>query len=177
MHHPRSVALAAACALGLSTLAAAAAWACVPQPLLSLEPSGSAPPGAEVTVKGNDISGATAEIRWNDPEGPLLAKVTGRSFAVPVKIPDVPEGLYTLMVIGRLTDGTVSGTGRASVLVTASGGSVGRSAVTPAPAVNGSSATSSGLSPGLAVAGAGLLALGAGCGVGFSRRNRRPPPQ
>ena len=169
--------IAASFLLGLP-LVAVAAWGCVPQPLLSLEPSGSAPPGTEVTVKGADISGATAELRWNDPEGPLLAKTSGRTFSVPVKVPEVPEGLYAIMVIGRLTDGSVSGTGRASLLVTAADGSAKHSADAPAPDTRKtSSGSSSGRSAGLAAAGAGLLGLGAVAGVAFSRRSRRAPAE
>lgn len=175
MHRTRWATLSVASA-AVPVCVAAAAWACVPQPLLSLDPSGSGPAGSEVTVVGNDISGASAEIRWNGPEGPLLAKASGRTFSVPVKVPDVPEGLYTLMVIGRLVDGTVSGTGRASFLVTGADGSVSGAAATASPSANVSSGTSSSdVSPGLVAGGAGLLGLGTAAGVALSRRTRPTP--
>ncbi len=92
------------------------ARACLPQPLISLQPKSSGPPGAEITVNARTINDR-AEIRWNAPDGPLLGTATGPAFSVPITIPDVPRGLYTLVVIERQPDGGLGSSGTAAVAV------------------------------------------------------------
>ncbi len=147
------------------------AWACVPQPLISVQPRASGPSGSDVTVEALAVSGA-AEIRWNGVDGPLLATATGPSFSVPVSLPDAPPGLYAIVVFERGADGSVGSSGRAAFQITGDAdqssavmqpappgppSSPGRSSFAPAPAA-------------LALAGAGLVIAGGLGGALLSRR-------
>lgn len=169
----------------LTAVGATVAWACVPQPLISLHPTSSGPPGAQVTVNALVINGR-AEIRWNSPDGPLLETATGPSFSVPITIPDAPSGLYGLIVVERDAGGALGSSGTAAFQVTAPGvaGST-ESGFTPQPdaglATNLSvpqpspRGTPLGL---LAAVGVGLLTLGGLGGVllGRSRSSTSIPP-
>ncbi|MDQ3825084.1 MAG: hypothetical protein M3325_04810, partial [Actinomycetota bacterium] len=81
-------------------------WACVPQPLVSVLPRASAPPGGRVTVQALAVTGVQ-EVRWNSVDGPKLADAVGPSFSTDVTVPDVPDGLYTIIVLERRPDGSV----------------------------------------------------------------------
>lgn len=158
--------LVAAAVAGL----AAAASACVPQPLLAVEPRASGPAGTELTVSARDVPGMTSEIRWNGAEGPVLARAESKQdFSVSVTVPDVDPGLYALIVIGRSTEGGVAGTGRAAFLVTDGNGN---SAPSAEPRTTGAREGTESSAVGLALGGAGLLVLG-GIGGGFLTRRRR----
>lgn len=106
----------AASAVGvLVLLGAAAAWACVPQPIISsVQPRASGQAGGQVTVVGDNFDQAPVEIRWNGVQGPLLGTSNGPSFSIPVTIPDDVEGLYVLTALSRQPGGGVGGTARAS---------------------------------------------------------------
>lgn len=86
------------------------AWACVPQPLLVLQPRASGPSGTEVTAAGASFGEGPVEIRWNALDGELLATGAGPSFSSPVRVPSSPEGVYTVMAIQRDAGGGISGT-------------------------------------------------------------------
>lgn len=104
--------------LQLLLVSASAAVACVPQPrLVSLVPMASGPSGMEVTVNGLGFDPGRAEVRWNGPEGELLATGNGQSFSLPIMIPDVPAGLYSVVVLSRDVDGGIGNTGTASFQV------------------------------------------------------------
>jgi len=144
------------------------AWACVPQPLVSLQPQGSGPAGTEVTVNGIALNGEV-EIRWNGSDGSLLATAKGPTISTKVKVPAADPGLYTVVVVERTKTGALGSSGRVSFLVTPGGPSVG--AVQPSPstvptgvAPSASKVKTEGVSPALAGAG-GVLLLGLG-GVG-----------
>lgn len=87
--------------------AGSTAWACVPQPILSIEPLASALPGARFSVAGERFSAGVLEVRWNGLDGPLLAGGSGPSIHAEVAVPEVPPGLYTVFGFNRGSDGTV----------------------------------------------------------------------
>lgn len=99
--------LLAAGGLTALTIWAAAAWACLPFPLVSIEPSGSGPAATEITVNGIDFGSGPTEVRWNGLNGPQLGTGEGPEFSTQVKVPDVPAGLYTVVVVVRGGDGEV----------------------------------------------------------------------
>ncbi len=157
-------------------MGASTAWACVPQPLITLSPQASGPAGGRVTVDGLAIEGAV-EIRWDAVDGPLLGKAMGPTFSAEVTIPEASEGLHAIIVAERRPDGGLGSTGRASYEVTAparSGEAMASSQGTTADATtstNTSSSTPPFASGGLLLAGgAGLLAVGAIGGAVLSRR-------
>lgn len=94
--------------LALALFWASVAWACVPQPLLAVVPRASGRPGAEVTVHGLSFGPGKVEVRWNALDGPHLADSTGPDFSVSVKVPEVPTGLYALVVLTRGPDGSIT---------------------------------------------------------------------
>lgn len=163
--------------LALGVVATATASACVPQArLVSLQPRPSGPAGSQVTVEGVGFDPGTAEVRWNGPGGTLLAIAEGPSFSVPIAVPDVPPGLYAVVVLMRLPDGGVGNAGSAAFDVTGEGAAGTRAPVTvattpPAPTASRPDPAPA-TSPILAMAaGAGILALGA---LGGARLARRP---
>lgn len=154
---------------------AGAAWACVPQPLVSVTPNASGPGGGEVTVDAVAVPGA-AEVRWNTFDGPVLARANGPTFSVAVTIPQVPDGLYGLIVIGRGPDAGVTATGRAAFHVTSGSGAQPQSAAPgqagrPTGEADGSSAGPS--FPFVFAGGAGLVLVGWVAGS-LLRGRRRP---
>lgn len=157
---------------------AGTAWACIPQPLATLEPRESGPAGSEVTVKALSVAGE-AEIRWNGADGPLLGKATGPNFSAPVKIPEAEPGLYTVVVLERAPSGVVGSTARASFLVTGPGGDATTGSAAPGTSGRRSepmsaaadNSSSEGVPLGAAVAaGMGLVGLGAIGGAAIGRR-------
>lgn len=172
---PVALAVTAVVVVALALLSAGGAWACVPQPLITLTPMASGPPGTEVTVNGYAINGQ-AEVRWNALDGPLLADALGPVFSVPIVVPEAEEGLYGLIVLERADDGSLGSTARAAFEVTAEPSSPAPVDTTTTPESPTTGAASSGASvpAGLAAAGAvGLLALGGAGGAALARR--RPP--
>lgn len=154
------------------------AFACAPQPLISLDPRASSGSGAAVGLDGLRFSVGPVEVRWNTVDGPLLATATGPDFHADVRIPEAPPGLYALVVLSRGADGSVGLLSRASFEVTDGSG---LPATTPARATGAPPARPAGGRSGLAVAGMlGAGALGGGTfGVWAgrrSRRGRRPSP-
>lgn len=129
-----------AAALGLVVLAGCAlilglqiaAWACIPQAkLVTVQPRSSSPAGSEVTINALGLDAGRAEIRWNAPDGKVLATATGPNFSAPLTIPDAPEGLYALVVLSRQADGSVGNTATASFQVGGSAGPGGQPAESP----------------------------------------------
>lgn len=153
--------------------AAGRAWSCVPQPLVTLQPQASGPSGSELTVDALAINGP-AEIRWNGVDGQRLGDGTGPVFSAVVTIPEVPPGLYSIVVIERQADGSVGSTGRAAFQVT--GPEPQSSPSSANGAVNNAITSHPGDSPGqspvaLLTVGAGLVALGGlGGALLFGRR-------
>ncbi|MGH9151540.1 MAG: hypothetical protein ACRD03_03830, partial [Acidimicrobiales bacterium] len=135
------------------------AWACVPQPrLVAVLPDSSGPPGTEVTVDGLGFDRGRAEVRWNSRDGALLASADGPDFSATITIPDVPAGLYALIVLSRQPGGAIGNTARAAFEVT---GPVATGDTTPttAPPTTAVASAPSSPAPGLNPwSGAGLVA-------------------
>lgn len=175
---PRRWRLASLLFLGVAGVAipGSEAWACVPQPLVTVTPKASGPPGTEFTVNGYAIAGR-AEVRWNALDGPLLASADGPVFSTTVTVPEVAEGLYSVLVLERSADGGLGSTGRASFEVTAvppTAPLTGNEG--PPSTASGASGVPAGSSipTGTAAAGAvGLLAVG-GIGGAVLARRRGP---
>lgn len=159
------------------------ALACVPlATLVSLEPSSSGAAGSRVTVQGLGFDANPIEIRWNGPDGPELGNSVGPNFSVPITIPEVPEGLYTVVVLSRLSQGNIGYAAGTSFQVTESGGSHEDNDSSTASTHSNSGGTTnigqpqSSVSLGIVmsvVVGAGLLLVGGLVGVLVSRQWRR----
>lgn len=149
------------------------AWACVPQPALSVQPLGSGPPGSRLTIEGANFDGGRVELRWNGLDGPLLGSGTGGSFTVPITIPDVPDGLYTLVALERRQDGSVGGVARAPFQLGRSTGSASTSTLPPAGVGDDQDSTSTVFPVTLGVPAAiAVLLVGAVAGAAIGRRRR-----
>lgn len=159
-------------ALVLELFIASGAWACVPQPIIFVQPRASGPPGSQVTVDGQNFESSRAEIRWNAFDGPLLAAATGPNFSASITIPPAPDGLYTLIALIREASGGIGGVTRAAFQV------VGPDGVKAGAApVTSRARASSGVSPALAAVGGGaLVALGGLGGLALTRRRGGPLP-
>jgi hypothetical protein len=152
------------------------AWACVPQPFISLRPDASGSSGEQVSAAGINFGDDTVDLRWNGIDGPLLAKAQGPSFSTSVTVPGASDGLYTILAIPRAPDGAVHGSVAAAVFQvvstgrarggtgTATGQRNTRSTTSPSGSLNAVAA---------AIGGAGLLVLGICAGLALSRRRRR----
>lgn len=57
-------------------------------------------------------------MRWDAPDGPRLGGATGPDFSTRVRIPKVPGGLYTLIVLERQQDGSIGNAASAPFEVT-----------------------------------------------------------
>lgn len=149
------------------------ARACVPQPLITLQPQASGPSGSEITVQALAVNGS-AEIRWNGVDGQRLGDGTGPVFSTAVTIPEAPPGLYSIVVLERQADGSLGSTGRASFEVTGPDGqsstAISESAASTTIASHDEGPSSDPAPVVLITAGAGLLVLGA---LGGSLLRRR----
>lgn len=155
-------------------------WACIPQArLVVVTPQASGAAGSQVTVQGIgfDAPPSSSEVRWNTVDGPMLAQATDADFSVPVTIPDVPPGLYSLLVMSRDADGVLANTGRASFQVTGTGSSEPVAPVGGSPVASAGSAAAKEAQdddgPNTLLLAAGALAIamvGGVAGAAFSRR-------
>jgi len=174
------LAVAALAVLSLAGAATQVAWACVPQPLVYLEPMSSGPAGSQVTVTAASING-DAEVRWNGAEGPQLAKASGPHFSAPVTVPaDAGPGMYAVIVLTRAPGGAVTGSGRAAFLVTGPGGATagaggGASGQPKAQAKQVSRSTKGVSGAGLVLGVLGVLAVGLVIGGVIGRQQKRAP--
>lgn len=153
-------------------------WACVPQPLVWVEPASSGPAGSEVEVHALSLSGGQAEVRWNGIDGEVLATGGGSELSETMTIPDAPPGLYSIILIERDANGAVGASGRAAFLVTdpsgpsePDSGETGTAVGDDAPAPQSSSSSLS--APVAWLGGAGLLVLGVLGGIVLSRNRGR----
>ena len=115
------VAVATLAAVAVALLAGTVAFACIPQArLVVISPKASGPGGSQVIVQGIgfDAAPSLSEIRWNSPDGPMLAQADNPDFALPVAIPAVPPGLYGIVVLSRGADGVLGNAARADFQVT-----------------------------------------------------------
>ncbi|MBW3614492.1 MAG: hypothetical protein KY439_04170 [Actinobacteria bacterium] len=84
--------------LAASVVFTTGAWACTPQASLNVDRS-SAPAGSSVTVLGDRwAQGQAVTIRWNDPEGPVLATAAAPKFSTALTIPsNASPGDYVIV--------------------------------------------------------------------------------
>ncbi len=179
----RWIGVASAATLAGVLAAAAAAWACIAGPLVTLNPS-QVTPGQEITVNAISLSRDTVVIRWNALDGPILATVdqlnpdprfptsntSGSIEGVKVRVPaDAKPGNYVLIVTqvdagGKMTQVptralvTVTGSGTAPIV----GPQVGtQSELRPAGLVEGDSvSTATKVLIALGVAGVAMFVAG-----------------
>jgi hypothetical protein len=92
--------IAMAAALGVASFA----WACTNFATINLSAS-SGGPGTDLLVKGEGAApSAPVVLRWDSRKAPVVAQVvtdSGGSFAVPVKVPALTQGVHVLLA----TDG------------------------------------------------------------------------
>ena len=167
--------VAASGPVAVAVVGGSIAWACVPQPLITLSPMASGTAGTEVMVNGYSVNGR-AELRWNALDGPLLATAQGPTFSAPVKIPPGAPGLYTVLVLQRDATGAIGSTGRAAFEVI-SDSPPPPGPVQPPTTVAAPRSSSTSVPAGTAaLGGAALLSLGAlGGTLAARRRSRRQP--
>ncbi len=161
-------------ALTLVVMATGLAFACVPQPLITLTPLASGPGGTQVSLQGVAFGAVPVEIRWNTLDGPQLATTQGPQISTTVTIPPSPDGLYSILAFERRTDGSVGSSARAAFEVTSIGSTL---PPVSTPATSGGvdrrpPKPSSGVSIGAASFGGALL-LAAGLLAGSLWRGRR----
>lgn len=156
---------------------ASVAFACSPMPRVYSVLPESASPGSTVTVEGREVgSPAPVEIRWNGVKGEVLATVTAGSngaFSVPVKVPDVAPGIYSLTLVapgvgaGRMAFEVTGSAATATAAPAARLWPTGTDGVIEAtPASNGTATA------GVALLSVGLVGLAAGTTVAVTRRRR-----
>jgi len=170
---------------------AGAAWACTSQPrLLAVSPIRERP-GEAVTITGEGVPAPVVAIRWNTLNGPKLAEVTPQagSFSTSIVVPDVAPGVYFVLVettagVARAAFEVAAGPGNRSAVSSLSGQGVetglwqgfGRNASGTGLADNAPSPRSGSNAPlaaGIALLGAGLVAMTGLGGVAYRGRRRR----
>jgi len=91
--------------MALIVVAGSFAWACTPQAHMQIIPPAFGPAGTQVAVTGGTAYGsAPVEVRWNSPDGPVLASVqsltaTQGVFHAQVTIPVVSPDVYYLVAV------------------------------------------------------------------------------
>lgn len=153
-------------------------YACVPQPFIAMHPLGSGAAGSQVNVDGQLFdNGTRIEIRWNATDGPLLGTAQSADFSVPVSIPSVAPGLYTVLALTRDPAGVQGSVARAEFLITGAS-QPSTTAVASAGSKRGTNDSSGGVSFASVSAAVGLVALGLIGGTMLSgRRTRRHPAE
>lgn len=115
-------------AVVIGVVLAAAAWACVSGPAMTLNP-GQAKAGAEVTLKGTQFNNARGDVilRFNSLEGAVLGAfpVSSGTISGAVTIPaGTAPGSYVLIAYQQYPDGKVASVpSRALLEVVGAGGS------------------------------------------------------
>lgn len=125
-------------------------------------------------MRGQSVGESQVEIRWNGVRGEVLATVKAQAalFAVPVKIPAVEPGIYSMTVVTP-----DSGINRTAIEVT---GAASSPSATPAKlwptlasAPSATAPGSAGVSPvGVALLSVGLVGLASGSVAAAARRRR-----
>lgn len=171
-----AIAAAAGCMIAVGAWAGAA-WACTAVASVDVEGRSGAP-GSKQVVKGLAFGDGEVELRWNAPDGALLAKATGPAFSVPVTIPESAPGVYYLVGVQRDAGGKVW-KAPASFEVLAPGDVAAQpSSVNAGAGLAASSAADRGTSPlalGVGLLVAGAVVLVAGITVVQVRVRRRAP--
>lgn len=112
----RALASALVAASVPALLVAGQAWACIPQPVLTLLPNSSGPAGSTFSVQGDNVSGPV-EVRWNSAQGQLLARLNNPAAVTRVNVPTVAPGLYVVVMLSRQANRTVGAIARAAFYV------------------------------------------------------------
>lgn len=175
--------LGALCLLTTSVVGTAAqGWACIPQPLLWVEPRSSASSGAQVTVKGVTFKDAPIEIRWNGVDGPLLDRVTGPSFSATVSVPPAESGTYSIVAFARDQGGGVGASAQVAFTVAGGGGGTVAPETTSRPSPTRETSWRLSRGSGIAlllVSGLALSIIGGAVGALIGKRRHcysSPPP-
>lgn len=150
-------------------------WACVLQPFVILSPSGSGPPKGMVTVSGQRFPSSSLEVRWNSVDGQLLATTAGSQFSVAITVPDVPSGVYSIVILDRTPDGSVGSAVMTAEYIVLSGNSLLDRAIAPSGEVGVAHAAGRGWKTNGWVVGAvgvGMLLAGVAAGR-FGQRTGR----
>jgi len=116
----RLLALAATATAAVVLGGAAVTWACTGQGSIMLSPA-SGPSGTVVTVKGTGFGANPVEVRWGSASStsPLLGTAPSGNFAIDVKVPDAPSGVYYIVAVPTTTpEGTERAPGSAAFTVT-----------------------------------------------------------
>ena len=152
-------------------MAAARAAACVPQPLIWVQPKASGPSSSQVTLDGIAFSPGPVEIRWNTIDGPLLLTADGPTFNAVIAIPPSQPGQYALLAFSRDQNGAVGVSARAAFTVTDGSGTsvppVIGSDRSPRTAAQGSHTISAGAA---AVGGAAIAIIAGALGGAVVRK-------
>lgn len=132
--------------LGLLTLTVgvtALAWACTPNADVYVTGSGGsgfAYPGTSMMAEVRAYeAGAAVTVHWNGANGPVVARGTGPAFAATFPVPNVADGVYTVVSKGLDSGGTVR-LGQASVRVGEPGAASAPAAGDGAESMGGSTA-------------------------------------
>lgn len=155
---------------------ASVAFACTAQPQVSysLLPE-SAAPGSSIAVRGAAVNTKLpVEIRWNGVKGAVLATAipVNGTLWVPVQVPDVPPGIYSLVLVtgdagvARTSFEVTGGATPAPQATAQLWPSVGDGQQVPGPDSLGHA------SLGVALLTLGLVGLFAGSTVAVTRRRR-----
>jgi hypothetical protein len=116
----RLLALAATATAAVVLGGAAVTWACTGQGSIMLSPA-SGPGGTVVTVKGTGFGANPVEVRWGSASStsPLLGTAPNGNFAIDVKVPDAPSGVYYIVAVPTTTpEGTERAPGSEAFTVT-----------------------------------------------------------
>lgn len=76
----------------------AVAWACVPGAQMRAQPD-FGPPEAQVTVQGEGFPARPVDVHWGSARGPVVATAQGPDFAVGFSVPNVEDGVYTIVAV------------------------------------------------------------------------------
>lgn len=91
---------AAALVLGGASLA----WACTAQAGITgsaVEGQSAGPAGSQTTISVSNFAPGPVEVRWNSADGSVLATGNGPDFKSTITIPQVAEGVYYVVAVGR----------------------------------------------------------------------------
>ena len=120
--------------IGIVIACASLSWACVPQPVVVVQPSNFGPVGSKVTIEGLRFAVGPTEIRWGGLEGPLLATGMGPNISQEVTVPSAGAGLYSIVVFSRAADGSVGTAVQATAFEVTAGENATSEAPSPTPA-------------------------------------------
>lgn len=148
------------------------AWACTPQPLLTLQGPATGPATSSVSVKGQLVPAGPAEVRWNSATGPVVGSAVAENsvFATNVTIPKSAPGVYYLVLVSGS-----EAIARAAFEVTTAGPTASTSnpwEPTSAEQPASSTSNTTPLTAGMVLLSVGLVGLAGGTAVAVTTRKR-----